>query len=119
MIFAVVGFIALILAVTIDVIANVRCRKTGEHFEQRYRGAEKEIGMLFNNVSSLSIQIATQKERIDMLEDKNKELEKKLDDAESRVASQVAEKVEKRWDAGLEKMMAWNPYDISNEDGGN
>lgn len=119
MIFAVVGFIALILAVTIDTIASIQSKKTAEHFEQCYRGAEKEIGLLFNNVSSLSIQIATQKERIDMLEDSNKELKGKLENAEAHVAAQVAEKVEKRWDAGLEKMMAWNPYDIGNGDGGN
>jgi peptidoglycan hydrolase CwlO-like protein len=72
--------------------------------------------MLFNNVSSLSVQIATQKERIDMLEDKNKELNKKLDDIENRVTANVAKKVEQRWDAGLEKMMAWNPYTGNQEE---
>lgn len=72
----------------------------------------RENDALLDSISRLSIDNARLSERINMLEDK-------LSESESRIATQVAEKVEKRWDAGLEKMMAWNPYDIGNGDGGN
>lgn len=83
-----------------------------EEMEAKLVRTSKEHEVLLDSISRLSIDNARLSERINMLEDK-------LSESESRIATQVAEKVEKRWDAGLEKMMAWNPYDIGNGDGGN
>lgn len=83
-----------------------------EELEAKLYRTTKEHEVLLDSISRLSIDNARLSEQINMLEDK-------LSESESRIATQVAEKVEKRWDAGLEKMMAWNPYDIGNEDGGN
>ena len=83
-----------------------------EELEAKLYRTTKEHEVLLDSISRLSIDNARLSERINMLEDK-------LSESDSRIAAQVAEKVEKRWDAGLEKMMAWNPYDIGNEDGGN
>lgn len=83
-----------------------------EEMEAKLVRTTKEHEVLLDSISRLSIDNARLSERINMLEDK-------LSESENRIATQVAEKVEKRWDAGLEKMMAWNPYDIGNGDGGN
>lgn len=83
-----------------------------EELATKLAHVSRENDALLDSVSRLSIDNARLSERINMLEDK-------LSESESRIATQVAEKVEKRWDAGLEKMMAWNPYDIGNGDGGN
>lgn len=91
--------------------AHVHTLKIKE-LEAKLVRTSKEHEVLLDSISRLSIDNARLSERINMLEDK-------LSESESRIATQVAEKVEKRWDAGLEKMMAWNPYDIGNGDGGN
>ena len=83
-----------------------------EELATKLAHVSRENDAMLDSISRLSIDNARLSERINMLEDK-------LSESESRIATQVAEKVEKRWDAGLEKMMAWNPYDIGNEDGGN
>ena len=83
-----------------------------EELATKLAHVSRENDALLDSISRLSIDNARLSERINMLEDK-------LSESESRIATHVAEKVEKRWDAGLEKMMAWNPYDIGNEDGGN
>jgi len=83
-----------------------------EELANKLAHVSRENDALLDSISRLSIDNARLSERINMLEDK-------LSESESRIATQVAEKVEKRWDAGLEKMMAWNPYDIGNGDGGN
>lgn len=83
-----------------------------EELATKLAHVSRENDAMLDSVSRLSIDNARLSERINMLEDK-------LSESESRIATQVAEKVEKRWDAGLEKMMAWNPYDIGNGDGGN
>lgn len=83
-----------------------------EELANKLAHVSRETDALLDSISRLSIDNARLSERINMLEDK-------LSESESRIATQVAEKVEKRWDAGLEKMMAWNPYDIGNGDGGN
>lgn len=83
-----------------------------EELANKLAHVSRENDALLDSISRLSIDNARLSERINMLENK-------LSESESRIATQVAEKVEKRWDAGLEKMMAWNPYDIGNEDGGN
>lgn len=83
-----------------------------EELANKLAHVSRENDALLDSISRLSIDNARLSERINMLEDK-------LSESENRIATQVAEKVEKRWDAGLEKMMAWNPYDIGNGDGGN
>lgn len=108
-----------VIAFTCAAIVDVRIFEDIKKLEDRFDRADKEFDLLLNNDSQLSMNIARLGERVDMVEDEKKELEKKLDNMQNNVAAQVAEKVEKRWDAGLEKMMAWNPYDIGNEDGGN
>lgn len=84
--------------------------------EARLDRIDKEIELLLGNDSQLSTNAARLDERINMQEDKNEELYKKLDDIENRVTANVAKKVEQRWDAGLEKMMAWNPYTGNQEE---
>ena len=108
-----------VIAFTCAAIVDVRIFEDIKKLEDKFDRVDKEFDLLLNNDSQLSMNAARLGERVDMVEDKAKELEKKLDNMQNRVAAQVAEKVEKRWDAGLEKMMAWNPYDIGNEDGGN
>lgn len=83
-----------------------------EELATKLAHVSRENDAMLDSISRLSIDNARLSERINMLEDK-------LSESENRIATQVAEKVEKRWDAGLEKMMAWNPYDIGNGDGGN
>ena len=112
MIFVIAILVLILIAFACAVVVDIK-------LEARLDRVDKEIELLLKNDSQLSMNATRLDERINMQEDKNKELNKKLDDIENRVTANVAKKVEQRWDAGLEKMMAWNPYDIGNGDGGN
>lgn len=101
-----------------------------ESIETRLDGEDRELEMLLKVISDLGMDAARQKERADMLEDKNKELEKKveefgtkLDEIDKRnldadkVAKEIiqraeesAKEVEKQWNDGLQNMLAWNPF---------
>lgn len=101
-----------------------------ESNETRLDGEDRELEMLLKVISDLGMDAARQKERADMLEDKNKELEKKveefgakLDEIDKRnldadkVAKEIiqraeesAKEVEKQWNDGLQNMLAWNPF---------
>jgi len=101
-----------------------------ESIETRLDGEDRELEMLLKVISDLGMDAARQKERADMLEDKNKELEKKvkefsgkLDEIDKRnldaekVAQEIiqraeesAKEVEKQWNDGLQNMLAWNPF---------
>lgn len=108
-----------VIAFTCAAIVDVRIFEDIKKMEDRFDRADKELDLLLNNDSQLSMNITRLSERVDMAEDKANELEKKFDNQQNNVAAQVAEKVEKIWDAGLEKMMSWNPYDTGSADGGN
>lgn len=101
-----------------------------ESIETRLDGEDRELEMLLKVISDLGMDAARQKERADMLEDKNKELEKKveefgtkLDEIDKRnldadkVAQEIiqraeesAKEVEKQWNDGLQNMLGWNPF---------
>ena len=118
MIFAVAGFAAMIMALMLVAVSDVNCKRSAAHFEERYRESEKEIELLLNHVSSLTMEAARHKERIDMLEDRIKEMDKKIDDAaqvQEEAAAAIAKQIEKKWDNGLQNMLAWNPFDVGSE----
>ena len=109
-----------------------------ESIETRLDGEDRELEMLLKVISDLGMDAARQKERADMLEDKNKELEKKveefgakLDEIDKRnldadkVAQEIiqraeasAKEVEKQWNDGLQNMLGWNPFSTGNDLGG-
>ena len=109
-----------------------------ESIETRLDGEDRELEMLLKVISDLGMDAARQKERADMLEDKNKELEKKveefgakLDEIDKRnldadkVAQEIiqraeasAKEVEKQWNDGLQNMLGWNPFNAGNDLGG-
>lgn len=98
--------------------------------ETKLDAQDRELEMLLKVISDLGMDAARQKERADMLEDKSKELEKKLgefgtklDEIDKRnldaekVAQEIiqraeesAKEVEKQWNDGLQNMLAWNPF---------
>ena len=109
-----------------------------ESIETRLDGEDRELEMLLKVISDLGMDAARQKERADMLEDKNKELEKKveefsgkLDEIDKRnldadkVAKEIiqraeasAKEVEKQWNDGLQNMLGWNPFNPNDAGGG-
>lgn len=109
-----------------------------ESIETRLDGEDRELEMLLKVISDLGMDAARQKERADMLEDKNKELEKKveefgtkLDEIDKRnldadkVAKEIiqraeasAKEVEKQWNDGLQNMLVWNPFSTNDAGGG-
>ena len=109
-----------------------------ESIETRLDGEDRELEMLLKVISDLGMDAARQKERADMLEDKNKELEKKveefgtkLDEIDKRnldadkVAQEIiqraeesAKEVEKQWSDGLQNMLGWNPFNPNDAGGG-
>lgn len=109
-----------------------------ESIETRLDGEDRELEMLLKVISDLGMDAARQKERADMLEDKNKELEKKveefsgkLDEIDKRnldadkVAQEIiqraeasAKEVEKQWNDGLQNMLGWNPFNPNDAGGG-
>ena len=106
--------------------------------ETKLDAQDRELEMLLKVISDLGMDAARQKERADMLEDKNKELEKKveefgtkLDEIDKRnldadkVAKEIiqraeasAKEVEKQWSDGLQNMLVWNPFNPNNAGGG-
>lgn len=106
--------------------------------ETKLDAQDRELEMLLKVISDLGMDAARQKERADMLEDKNKELEKKveefgtkLDEIDKRnldaekVAQEIiqraeesAKEVEKQWSDGLQNMLGWNPFGTGNDLGG-
>ena len=108
-----------------------------ESIEIRLDGEDRELEMLLKVISDLGMDAARQKERADMLEDKNKELEKKVEEFSGKLdeidkrnldadkvakeiiqrAEESAKEVEKQWNDGLQNMLGWNPFN-GNEAGG-
>ena len=106
--------------------------------ETKLVGQDRELEMLLKVISDLGMDAARQKERADMLEDKSKELEKKLgefgtklDEIDKRnldadkVAQEIiqraeasAKEVEKQWSDGLQNMLGWNPFNPNDAGGG-
>jgi uncharacterized protein YlxW (UPF0749 family) len=89
-----------------------------KELEARLARASKENDVLIDSISSLSINNARLDERIDMLEDRIKEMDKKIDDsaqAQEEAAAAIAKQIEKKWDNGLQNMLAWNPFGDGSE----
>ena len=109
-----------------------------ESIETRLDGEDRELEMLLKVISDLGMDAARQKERADMLEDKNKELEKKVEEFSGKLdeidkrnldadkvakeiiqrAEESAKEVEKQWNDGLQNMLGWNPFNPNDAGGG-
>jgi predicted Holliday junction resolvase-like endonuclease len=101
-------------------IVDVRVLAEIDRLNRRIDGVERELEVHLNSISSLSANAARVnglKNRADVLEERVDSLEDKLSESVNNIESRVAEKMEKRWDTGLEKMMAWNPYLTMESDG--
>lgn len=101
-------------------IVDVRVLAEIDRLNRRIDGVERELEVHLNSISSLSANAARVnglKNRADVIEERVGELEDKLSESVNNIESRVAEKMEKRWDTGLEKMMAWNPYLTMESDG--
>ena len=60
----------------------------------------------------------TNRENIDSACAQIKEVDKKISDAaqaQEEAAAAIAKQIEKRWDNGLQNMLAWNPFDAGSE----
>jgi methyl-accepting chemotaxis protein len=60
----------------------------------------------------------TNRENIDSAFAQIKEVDKKIGDAaqaQEEAAAAIAKQIEKRWDNGLQNMLAWNPFDAGSE----
>ena len=130
--------ISAILIFVVSAALDLHLEKKLDAHETRLDGEDRELEMLLKVISDLGMDAARQKERADMLEDKNEELEKKLEefgtkldeidkrnlDAE-KVAQEIiqraeesAKAVEKQWNDGLQNMLGWNPFSGDNAGGG-
>ena len=89
-----------------------------EELEAKLVRISKEHEVLIDSISSLSINNARLDERINMLEDRIKEMDKKIGDsaqAQEEAAAAIAKQIEKKWDNGLQNMLAWNPFGDGSE----
>lgn len=132
-----IGVSAILIFLAVAALALHLEKKIDAH-ETRLDGEDRELEMLLNVISDLGMDAARQKERVEMLEDKNEELEKKLEefgvklneidernlDAE-KVAQEIiqraeesAKEVEKQWNDGLQNMLGWNPFGGNDAGGG-
>ena len=130
--------ISAILIFVVSAALDLHLEKKLDAHETRLDGENRELEMLLKVISDLGMDAARQKERIEMLEDKNEELEKKLEefgakldeidkrnlDAE-KVAQEIiqraeesAKAVEKQWNDGLQNMLGWNPFGGNDTGGG-
>jgi len=110
------GVLVLLAAFVVD----IRVLAEIDRLNRRINGVESEMEVHLNSISALSASVARLdrfKSRTEVLEERVDELECKLSDSVNNIESRVAEKMEKRWDTGLEKMMAWNPYLTMESDG--
>ena len=130
--------ISAILIFVVSAALDLHLEKKLDAHETRLDGEDRELEMLLKVISDLGMDAARQKERADMLEDKNKELEKKLgefgtklDEIDKRnldaekVAQEIiqraeesAKEVEKQWNDGLQNMLGWNPFGTNDTGGG-
>lgn len=110
------GVLVLLAAFVVD----IRVLAEIDRLNRRIDGVERELEVHLNSISSLSANAARVNglnNRADVLEERVDSLEDKLSESVNNIESRVAEKMEKRWDTGLEKMMAWNPYLTMESDG--
>lgn len=134
---AIIGVSAMLIFVAAAAI-DVHLGKRIDDLETGLDGIDRELEVLLNAISDIGMESARQKERADILEDKNKELEKKLkqygvklDEIDKRnldaekVAQEIiqraeesAKEVEKQWNDGLQNMLGWNPFSGDNAGGG-
>lgn len=133
----IIGISAILIFIAAAAV-DLHLEKKLDAHETRLDGVDRELEMLLKVISDLGMDAARQKERADMLEDKNEELEKKLEefgakldetdkrnlDAE-KVAQEIiqraeesAKAVEKQWNDGLQNMLGWNPFGGNDTGGG-
>jgi len=138
MIYAIIGIVLACVAFVLAAVVDVRVFGEIDQLERQYNGVAREMEVLLDSISNLTMQAARISERADMFEDKNKELEKqlkefgtKLDEIDKRnldaekVAQEIiqraeesAKEVEKQWSDGLQNMLGWNPFSRDNAGGG-
>jgi methyl-accepting chemotaxis protein len=73
---------------------------------------------LRKTISSAVGTAETNRENIDSAFAQIKEVDKKIGDAaqaQEEAAAAIAKQIEKRWDNGLQNMLAWNPFDAGSE----
>jgi hypothetical protein len=73
---------------------------------------------LRNAISSAVGMAETNRENIDSAFAQIKEVDKKIGDAaqaQEEAAAAIAKQIEKKWDNGLQNMLAWNPFDAGSE----
>jgi hypothetical protein len=119
MIIAILVLIAVeILLTTVTVVKEIRREKKIKLLEAKCSGAEKVIEALLDTDSKLTMNVVRLDERANMTEDKLKLIEKKIDDsaqAQEEAAAAIAKQIEKKWDNGLQNMLAWNPFGDGSE----
>jgi uncharacterized protein YoxC len=133
----IIGISAMLIFVAAAAI-DVHLSKRIDGLETRLDGVDREMELLLDNISDLTINATRSRERVDLLEDKLLELsghvgdlDKKTDeidkrniDAEEaakeiiRHAEEAAKEVEKQWSDGLQGMLGWNPYGGNDMAGG-
>lgn len=78
----------------------------------------RDQAKLRKTISSAVEMAETNRENIDSAFAQIKEVDKKIGDAaqaQEEAAAAIAKQIEKRWDNGLQNMLAWNPFDAGSE----
>lgn len=78
----------------------------------------RDQAKLRKTISSAVEMAETNRENIDSAFAQIKEVDKKIGDAaqaQEEAAAAIAKQIEKRWDNGLQNMLAWNPFDVGSE----
>lgn len=137
MLYAIIGIVLATVAFALAAVVDVHVFGEIDRLERQYNGVNREMEVMLDSISGLTMDAARLKERIDMLEDRNAALEKKIDflsgnvaeidkrslDAKAaaeeivRHAEDAAKEVGKQWSDGIQNMLGWNPF-TTNEGGG-
>ena len=78
----------------------------------------RDQAKLRKTISSAVEMAETNRENIDSAFAQIKEVDKKIGDAaqaQEEAAAAIAKQIEKKWDNGLQNMLAWNPFDAGSE----
>ena len=78
----------------------------------------RDQAKLRETISAAAGTAETNRENIDSAFAQIKEVDKKIGDAaqaQEEAAAAIAKQIEKRWDNGLQNMLAWNPFDVGSE----
>jgi methyl-accepting chemotaxis protein len=69
-----------------------------------------------NNITSISLKVARLNEITDDQHEEIEKIKKSVETfgaAQEEAAEQIAKQIEKKWDDGLQSMLAWSPFDES------